>query len=148
PTVSTRYTKARCCATASSTLRARTTFEGATVPPPVGAAMPFLPQPVAPDRQAAASRAATSRQWDSIRSLSFTWQQAACIYNPNKLSARLFNSLTAAAALVKSNPGILMATVHLALGSNVGDRAAHLDQARLLLAATGVTIERMSSYHE
>src|SRR5262249_35546963 len=53
-----------------------------------------------------------------------------------------------AAALVKSNPGILMATVHLALGSNVGDRAAHLDQARQLLAAAGVTIERISSYHE
>jgi len=41
-----------------------------------------------------------------------------------------------------------MATVHLALGSNVGDRAAHLDQARQLLAAAGVTIERISSYHE
>lgn len=41
-----------------------------------------------------------------------------------------------------------MATVHLALGSNVGDRAAHLDQARQHLDATGVTIERISSYHE
>jgi 3-oxoacyl-[acyl-carrier protein] reductase len=41
-----------------------------------------------------------------------------------------------------------MATVHLALGSNVGNRAAHLDQARQLLAAAGVTIERVSSYHE
>jgi 2-amino-4-hydroxy-6-hydroxymethyldihydropteridine diphosphokinase len=41
-----------------------------------------------------------------------------------------------------------MATVHLALGSNVGDRAALLDQARQLLAAAGVTIERISTYHE
>jgi 3-oxoacyl-[acyl-carrier protein] reductase len=39
-------------------------------------------------------------------------------------------------------------TVHLALGSNLGDRAARLDEALRLLREAGVTVERVSSYHE
>ena len=39
-------------------------------------------------------------------------------------------------------------TVHLALGTNVGDRRAHLDQALQLLRDAGVTIGKVSAYHE
>lgn len=39
-------------------------------------------------------------------------------------------------------------TIHLALGSNVGDRKAHLDQALQLLRNAGVGIGKVSSYHE
>lgn len=39
-------------------------------------------------------------------------------------------------------------TIHLALGSNVGDRKAHLDQALQLLRDAGVGIGKVSSYHE
>ena len=39
-------------------------------------------------------------------------------------------------------------TVHLALGSNLGDRRAQLDRALTLLRAAGVAIQKMSAYHE
>jgi 2-amino-4-hydroxy-6-hydroxymethyldihydropteridine diphosphokinase len=38
--------------------------------------------------------------------------------------------------------------VFVALGSNLGDRAARLDQAVDLLRAAGLTIQRVSAYHE
>ncbi|MCI0682843.1 MAG: 2-amino-4-hydroxy-6-hydroxymethyldihydropteridine diphosphokinase [Gemmataceae bacterium] len=39
-------------------------------------------------------------------------------------------------------------TVHLALGSNMGDRRAHLDRALQLLRDAGLTIHKVSSYRE
>ncbi len=42
----------------------------------------------------------------------------------------------------------MAATVYLALGSNVGDRRAQLEEAVRLLKAAGVAVERISTYHE